>query len=107
MNLLFVCTVNRMRSCTAEVIYSADPRYRVMSAGTAPDATQRVTADLLRWADKIFVMEKHHQAYILGQFPGEASGKQIIVLGIPDMYYYMDPELVELLKARISPWLVK
>ena len=105
MNLLFVCTINRMRSCTAEAIYSADTRYRVMSAGTAPDARQRVTANLLRWADMIFVMEKHHEAYILGNSPHEASGKQIIVLGIPDMFYYMEPELVDLLKAKISPWL--
>jgi predicted protein tyrosine phosphatase len=76
-----------------------------MSAGTAPDARQGVTANLLHWADKIFVMEKHHEAFILGHFPHEASGKQIIILGIPDMYYFMQPELVELLKAKISPWL--
>jgi len=105
MNLLFVCTVNRMRSCTAEAIYSADTRYRVMSAGTAPDATRQISPVLILWADKIFVMEKHHEAYILGHFPHEASGKQIIILGIPDMYYYMQPELVDLLKAKISPWL--
>ena len=105
MNLLFVCTVNRMRSCTAEAIYSADPRYRVMSAGTAPDATQRVTADLLLWADMIFVMEKHHEKFIVEEFPDVIAGKKIIVLGIPDMYYYMEPELEDLLKAKISPWL--
>ena len=105
MNLLFVCTVNRMRSCTAEAIYSGDLRYTVMSAGTSPDATRQVSPELLLWADKIFVMEKHHEAFILRQFPHEVSGKQIIVLGIPDIYFYMEPELVDLLKAKISPWL--
>jgi predicted protein tyrosine phosphatase len=105
MNLLFVYTINRMRSCTAEAIYSADTRYMVMSAGAALNATQRATADLLLWADKIFVMGKHLEAFILGQFTHEVSGKQIIVLGIPDMYYFMQPELVDLLKAKITPWL--
>ena len=105
MNLLFVCTVNRMRSCTAEVLYSGDARYSVISAGTAPDATRRVTADLVLWADMIFVMESHHEAHIRREYPAESNGRQIIVLSIPDNYYFMDPELITLLRSKITHWL--
>jgi predicted protein tyrosine phosphatase len=105
MNLLFVCTVNRMRSCTAETVYAADPRYKVKSAGTAPTATKQVTPELLRWADRIFVMEKMHEAYIHDNFPDiDVSGK-LTVLGIPDFFYYMEPELIDLLKSKIDPLL--
>jgi protein-tyrosine phosphatase len=105
MNLLFVCTVNRMRSCTAESVYAADPRHRVRSAGTAPTATKQVTAELLRWADRIFVMEKMHEAFIIENFPDIDVSKKLIVLGIPDFYYYMEPELIEILRAKIDPLL--
>jgi protein-tyrosine phosphatase len=105
MKLLFVCTINRMRSCTAETIYAADPDHKVRSAGTAPTATKQVTPELLRWADMIFVMEKMHEAFILERFPDIDVSKKLIVLGIPDFYYYMEPELIELLKTRIDPLL--
>lgn len=105
MNLLFVCTVNRMRSCTAETIYASYPDHMVRSAGTAPSATQQVTPELLRWAHMIFVMEKMHKAFILEKFPEIDVSNKLIILGIPDSYYYMEPELVELLKTRIDPFL--
>jgi hypothetical protein len=34
MNILFVCTINKMRSLTAERIYQKDERFKVKSAGT-------------------------------------------------------------------------
>lgn len=106
MNLLFVCTVNRMRSCTAETIWSADPRFRVRSAGTAPTATKQVTPEMLRWADKIFVMEKTHENFIIETFPAVDVRDKIIVLDIPDFYYYMEPELVSLLHRKVDPYLI-
>jgi predicted protein tyrosine phosphatase len=105
MKLLFVCTVNRMRSCTAETIYSADPHYEVRSAGTALTATRQVTPELLRWADMIFVMEKMHEEFILEKFPDIDVSHRLKVLGIPDYYYFMEPELIELLRAKIDPFL--
>ena len=105
MNLLFVCTVNRMRSCTAETIYGNNPAYKVKSAGITPTAPNQVTAELLKWADRVFVMENMHRAFIAEKFAGiDLSGK-IVVLDIPDFYYYMEPELIELLREKIDPWL--
>lgn len=105
MNLLFICTINRMRSCTAETIYGTNPAYKVKSAGIDPSAPRQVTAELLRWADKIFVMENMHRAFITEKFPEIDLSHKLIVLGIPDCYYYMEPELIDLLKSRIDPLL--
>ena len=105
MNLLFICTINRMRSCTAETLYSGTPGNRVRSAGIAPNATKQVTAEMLRWADKIFVMENIHRTFITEKFPDINVTEKLVVLGIPDFYYYMEPELVDLLRERIDPCL--
>jgi predicted protein tyrosine phosphatase len=105
MNLLFICTVNRMRSCTAETIYATNPAYNVKSAGIAPSAPNQVTPELLRWADKIFVMENLHRTFIVERFPDIDISRKLIVLGIPDFYYYMEPELIDLLRAKIDPLL--
>jgi len=105
MNLLFICTVNRMRSCTAETIYAANPAYKVKSAGISPNAPNQVTPELLRWADKIFVMENLHRTFIVERFPDIDVSRKLIVLGIPDFYYYMEPELIDLLRAKIDPHL--
>lgn len=103
MNLLFICTINRMRSCTAETIYGTRPEYRVRSAGIAPNAPRQVTRELLQWADMVFVMENMHRAFIIEKFPEIDLAGKLIVLGIPDFYYYMEPELVDLLRNKIDP----
>jgi len=105
MNILFICTINRIRSCTAETIYSTNPAYKVRSAGIAPSAPNQITAKLLQWADKIFVMENLHRTYITEKFPETDLSDKLIVLGIPDFFYYMEPELIELLRTKIDPLL--
>jgi predicted protein tyrosine phosphatase len=103
MKILFVCTINRMRSCTAETIYSADPEFIVRSAGIATNAARQLTGEMLRWADKIFVMENTHRSFITEKFPEIDLTDKLIVLGIPDIYYYMEPELIDLLRTKIDP----
>jgi len=50
-------------------------------------------------------MEEKHKVIITNYFPDSSNGKRIIVLNIPDNYYYMEDELVELLKEKIKPYL--
>ena len=61
--LLFVCTVNRMRSATAHKIYENDSRFEVKSAGTDKTAKTLLSNEILNWADSIVVMEKYHRSY--------------------------------------------
>lgn len=102
LKLLFICSQNKWRSRTAEDIFSGLAGYMVKSAGTEEGARIKVTAGHLGWADIIFVMEKRHAERLRQKFPGEIAGKQIVCLHILDDYPYMDPELVELLKARVA-----
>ena len=102
-HLLFICSVNKLRSRTAEELYRDYPGYVAKSAGTDAGARQRVTEGLLGWADLIFVMETKHREYLRRKFPEVIAGKRVICLRIPDDYVYNDPELIDLLKASLSP----
>ena len=60
---------------------------------------------MIGWADLIFVMEKKHASRLGSKFPETLTGKKVICLQIPDNYKYMEPELVEILQAKLSPYL--
>ena len=62
MHLLFLCARNRWRSPTAERIFAGIGGVETCSAGVRPDAEQPLTAELIEWADIIFVMEPRHRA---------------------------------------------
>ncbi len=93
-----------MRSCTAETVYAAEG-YSVKSAGTEMTARVHLSNENILWADLIFVMEEKHKVIISTLFSDVANSKNIIVLDIPDNYYYMEQELVELIKERVAPYL--
>jgi len=101
LKVLFVCTQNRLRSPTAEAVFSTQPGLEVMSAGTSSDAENPIDAELIEWADVIFVMENVHRKKLNLQFGSLLRDKRIVVLGIPDRYRYMDPELIEILRERV------
>jgi len=98
--ILFVCTGNMDRSPTAEGLLSGRENFEVKSAGTWVHAKNRISKDLIEWADMIFVMEDHHRDAILDLCP-EADNK-IVVLGVPDVYRRNDPRLIEILKEKIA-----
>jgi len=100
--ILFVCTINRMRSKTAHEIYANDIRFEVKSAGTDRGAETVINRELLEWADSVAVMEKHHRNAIRKQFPDIYSKKRIVCLYIPDEYDYMQPELVSVIRSRFE-----
>ncbi len=75
--ILFVCTINRMRSATAHKIFETDNRFEVKSAGTDDTATVKLTKVLLDWADAIDVMEKYHRNKIRKGFPESYKKKQL------------------------------
>jgi predicted protein tyrosine phosphatase len=103
--ILFVCSQNRLRSPTAERVFAQHPGVECMSAGTNRDADNPLTAELVEWADTIFVMEKTHRDKLTSRFRKYLRNQRIICLDIPDDYEYMDPALVRLLRAKVSPFL--
>ena len=103
--LLFLCSRNQWRSPTAEAVYQNDPRVEVCSAGVSASARQRVTEKLLRWADRVLVMEHAHKRRLRAQFSDIVHDLHIDVLDIPDEYPFMAPELITLIRERVEPLL--
>lgn len=102
MNLLFVCSENKLRSPTGEEVFSAYDGINAIGAGTNKDADTPVSGDLIEWADIIFVMEKSHRNKLSKKFRDLLKDKRLICLDIPDNYDRMDPVLVRLLENKVS-----
>ncbi len=88
-HLLFVCSMNRWRSPTAEKIYAKRSLIQARSCGTSRKAARTVQAADLTWADLICVMETKHKEQLQSRFPGELRYRKIHVLDIPDDYQLM------------------
>jgi predicted protein tyrosine phosphatase len=101
-HVLFVCSQNRLRSPTAEQVFSSWAGIECTSAGLNNDAENHLTKEQVEWADVIFVMEKAHRNKLSAKFKPSLAGKRVICLEIPDEYEYMDPQLVRLLKVRVT-----
>lgn len=104
-NLLFICSQNRLRSPTAEQIFSNQAGLAVTSAGLNNDAENPVTPELIQWADMIFVMEKAHRNKLSAKFKTYMKNKKVICLDIPDEYEFMDPVLIRILQAKVTRFL--
>ncbi|MCB1931211.1 MAG: phosphotyrosine protein phosphatase [Candidatus Accumulibacter sp.] len=103
MNLLFVCSENRLRSPTAEEIFSAYEGIKALGCGTSSAAATAISGDLVSWADIVFVMENSHRNKVGKRFKPLLRGKKLVCLDIPDEYERMDPLLVRLLESRVLP----
>jgi predicted protein tyrosine phosphatase len=93
---LFLCSRNRLRSPTAEQVFTSFPGVETDSAGLSPDADQVLSSDQVDWATIVFVMEAAHR---------RLKGKRVVCLDIRDEYGFMQPELVALLLAKVGPFL--
>ena len=103
--VLFICSANRLRSPTAEQVFADYPDLEVASAGLSHDSAEPLTPEHLEGVDTIFVMEKAHRTKLSKHFRRYLGGARVICLDIPDDYAFMQPELIELLKARVTPHL--
>ena len=100
---LFVCSENRLRSATAEAVFSEYEGVEAIGAGTNKDAVTTVSGDLIEWADTILVMETTHRDKISTKYKKLLKGKQLVVLlDIPDNFKRMQRELIQLLEAKVS-----
>lgn len=99
--ILFICSKNKLRSPTAEAVFSSVVGWEVYSAGVSNDAEVHVSIEDVEWADFIFVMEKAHKKKLSSKFGQAIKEQKIICLDIPDDYEYMDEKLIEILKLKV------
>ena len=105
MNLLFVCSENRLRSPTGEEVFSQYDGVSAIGCGTNADAKTTISGDLIEWSDIIFVMEKSHRNKVSKKFKAQLKGKRMICLDIPDEFDRMDSVLVRLLESRVMKYI--
>jgi predicted protein tyrosine phosphatase len=98
MKVLFVCNQNQNRSKTAAEIFKN--HFETISAGLYNE--KPVTEKHIDWADIIIVMEESQRRELSKRFPKQYMKKQILCLGIPDIYFYNQPELIDALKEKMS-----
>jgi len=91
-----------MRSATAHKIFESDPRFEVDSAGTSKSASTVLELEHLEWADVVIVMEKSHRNFIRHKYPDHFRTKKIVCLFIPDIFDFMQPELIDILKNKVA-----
>lgn len=100
MKVLFVCSQNCLRSPTAAFIYGKTDGIEARSAGVDFD----IMLGDVEWADVIITMEYYHMAKIRKLFP-QVDHKEIHVLGIEDVYSFLDPDLLAIMPNKISRWI--
>lgn len=86
-------------------MFATWPGVETDSAGLSRDAVTPVTGELLEWAEVIFVMESAHRTKLSKEFRPYLKQQRVICLGIPDRFTLMQAELVELLVAKVGPYL--
>ena len=98
MNVLFICNQNQNRSKTAEELFK--DKFNTDSAGLFNE--NPVKEKELEWADTVVVMEDFQRTELSKRFPKQYMKKRIISLDIPDIYRYNQPELITVLKKKVS-----
>lgn len=103
MNVLFVCTENRVRSPLAAALFhelqGPDGRHPVRAAGTAAYAPQRLTTRVLAWADLVAVMEPAHREVIRARWPRHA--RKVVVLDVDERAAVSERGLREALEPKL------
>ena len=105
LRVLFVCTQNKVRSLTAEHLYRERQDLEVRSCGTAAFAKNQLTEEVMKWADMVFIFDELQAEVIEKKFGKDAFEKEIISLGLADVYQYKSESLVLKLTAKIEPYL--
>lgn len=102
LKILFLCSQNKLRSPTAEVVFASYSGVLTASAGISSGAETYVSSEDIAWADIIMVMEHIHKKKLMAKHGKHIRDKRVVVLGIPDNFDYMDPELVLILKTKVD-----
>ena len=103
MNVLFVCNQAQHRSPTAEEIFSE--KYDTNCAGIYSE-DKPVTAQLMKWADTIVCMEEVQRKWIVENYGKYTLSIRLVVLEIPDVYRYMQEELITQLQNKMKQYRV-
>lgn len=95
-NILFVCECNLNRSPTWERWFNKNTPFTAKSAGTHYGYPNKLSNELLEWADAVYVMDLKQYKFIYEKYRKHIS--KTVVLGVSDEYDPDDPKLIELIE---------
>lgn len=101
-HVLFVCGKGRKRSPTAAHLATRWPGITADFAGLSRDADERITPEHLDWADMVFVMQAAQKKRLSSLLGPPRPGVKVASLDIPDVYEFMQPQLVDLLIEKMT-----
>lgn len=78
------------------------PDYELRSRGIAFTARRRLTRGDVRWADRIFVMDKHQRNRLIREFGHTRIAPKTHVLNIDDRYVFMEDDLIRELAEKLE-----
>ena len=100
---LFVCSANKLRSPTCEHVARL-MGFSANSVGTAPDYvggySRALSDQAIAEARRVVCMEEYHASCVRTLAPERDA--DIEVWNIPDIYDYCQPELVDIVRERLS-----
>ncbi len=101
MKLLFICEGNAQRSPTFELWFKQNrPQHEVKSTGTSYGYPERLTEELLAWADKIYLMDLEQEQFFKRRFPYYIEKTEIV--GCSDQYSRESKELYRLIEYWVK-----
>ena len=99
--LLFVCMANINRSPSFQRFFEKKyPKYQVKSAGIYYGYPDVLNDELLKWADKVYVMDLEQEIFIAKHYPDCLN--KVEVIGVSDQYNPDDDKLIEIIEYWIS-----
>lgn len=104
--VLCVCSAGLLRSPTIASVLHSSYGFNTRACGSSMEyALIPISEVLVEWADEIVFADLEH--YVAVQEHVDKSGKPYVILGIPDQFNRMDPELVEHVKRLYDGYLSK
>lgn len=98
---LFVCSVNYLRSPTAEHVARKAGLW-ADSCGTDSSACKVITADKIHWADVVVAMANEHRQHVLKHFKNSLGERPLLCWHIPDDYDYCQPGLIKICENKLA-----
>lgn len=101
--VLTVCSAGLLRSATLQNWLIREYGYNVRNCGTDESyALIPISEALVKWADEIIFVNKENFNKVQKELQEFNCIEKTIVLDIPDMFCFNDPQLIEICKEQYN-----
>lgn len=106
--VLTVCSAGLLRSATLQNFLIKEYGYNVRNCGTVESyALIPISEALVKWADEIVFVNEENYDMVKQELEELGVISKCYVLDIPDMYYFNEPELIDICSKQYSEIVLK